>query len=130
VRLSRRPATEPWWSSGVYRFDGPEAGEPGAFGTCYAASSLEVAFAESVIHETALFVGGRHQVPLAELTERSVVHFHCERRKTLLLADLSGAALKALGLNNDLSGLQRLRAEKLKPRRLDALCDRFNVSVV
>jgi hypothetical protein len=130
VRLSRCPATEPWWSSGVYRFDGPEAGEPGAFGTCYAASSLEVAFAESVIHETALFVGGRHQVPLAELTERSVVHFHCERRKTLLLADLSGAALKALGLNNDLSGLQRLRAEKLKPRQLDALCDRFNVSVV
>lgn len=42
-------------------------------------------------------------VPTAELTERSVVRFACERRKTLVLTDLTGAALKALGLNNDIS---------------------------
>ncbi len=42
-------------------------------------------------------------MPAAELTERSVVRFACERRKTLVLADLTGAALKALGLNNDIS---------------------------
>jgi hypothetical protein len=108
----------------------------------------------------------------AELTERSVVRFACERRKTLVLADLTGAALKALGLNNDISasadytasqawaraihgasprwdgiryvsrqmnkgfayaifersGLRKLRAEKLKARRVDDLCDRFNVT--
>jgi hypothetical protein len=103
VRLSRHPATEPYWSAGVYRFDDPEPGRPGASGTCYTASSFEVAFAESVIHESGRFVGGSYEVPAAELTERSVVRFACERRKTLVLADLTGAALKSLGLNNDIS---------------------------
>ena len=103
IRLSRRPATEPYWSAGVYRFDDPEPGRVGAFGTCYAASSIEVAFAESVIHESGRFVAGTYEVAVAELTERSVVRFRCERRKTLVLADLTGAGLKSLGLNNDVS---------------------------
>lgn len=105
VRLSRYPATEPYWSSGVYRFDDPDPGRAGEFGTCYTASSIEVAFAESVIHESGRFVDGAYEVPSAELTERSVVRFACDRRKTLVLADLTGAALKALGLNNDISAL-------------------------
>ena len=103
VRLSRQPATEPWWSTGVHRFDGPPPGSDTSFGTCYAATTVEVAFAESVIHESGRFVGGRYEVPLSELTQRSLVCFARERHKTLLLADLSGAALKALGLNNDIS---------------------------
>ncbi len=174
VRLSRHPATEPYWSAGVYRFDDPGPGGDGAFGTCYTASTVEVAFAESVIHECGRFVGGSYEVPVVELTERSLVQFACERRKTLVLADLTGAALKALGLNNDISassdytasqawaraihgasprwdgirymsrqmnkgfayaifersGLRRLRAEKLKARQVDDLCDRFNVTAV
>ena len=105
VRLSRYPATEPYWSSGVYRFDDPDPGRDGEFGTCYTAGSIEVAFAESVIHESGRFVDGAYEVPSAELTERSVVRFACDRRKTLVLADLTGAALKALGLNNDISAL-------------------------
>ena len=103
IRLSRAPATEPYWSAGVYRFDDPQPERSGAFGTCYAASSIEVAFAESVIHESGRFVTGQHEVPAAELTERSVVRLRSEQRKTLLLVDLSGAALKSLGLNNDIS---------------------------
>ena len=174
VRLSRRPATEPYWSAGVYRFDDPEPGGAGPFGTCYTASTIEVAFAESVIHECGRFVGGSYEVPVAELTERSIVRFACDRRKSLVLADLTGAALKALGLSNDISasadytacqawaraihaasprwdgiryvsrqmnkgfayaifersGLRKLRAEKLKARQLDDLCDRFNVTAV
>ena len=174
MRLSRHPATEPYWSAGVYRFDDPDPGGADAFGTCYTASTIEVAFAESVIHECGRFLGGSHEVPTAELTERSVVRFACERRKTLVLADLSGAALKALGLNNDISasadytasqawaraihgacprwdgiryvsrqmnkgfayaifersGLHKLRAEKLKARQVDDLCNRFNVTAV
>ena len=174
LRLSRHPATEPHWSAGVYRFDEPEPGRVGAFGTCYTASSIEVAFAESVIHESGRFVGGAYEVPVAELTERSVVRFRCGRRKTLVLADLTGTALKSLGLNNDISasgdytlsqawaqaihdtnprwdgvryvsrqmnkgyafavfersGLAKLRAEKLKQRQVDELCDLFNVSAV
>ena len=174
VRLSRHPATEPYWSAGVYRFDDPQPGRVGAFGTCYTANSIEVAFAESVVHESGRFVAGTHEVPAAELTERSVVRFACQRRKTLVLADLTGAALKSLGLNNDISasgdytssqawgqaihdassrwdgiryvsrqmnkgfacaifersGLVRLRAERLKARQVDELCDRFNVSAI
>jgi hypothetical protein len=103
VRLSRHLATEPHWSAGVYRFDDPDSGGASAFGTCYTASTIEVAFAESVIHECGRFVRGSYEVPAAELTERSVVRFSCERRKTLVLADLTGAALKSLGLNNDIS---------------------------
>ena len=103
VRLSRHPATEPYWSAGIYRFDDPEPGRAGAFGTCYTASFIEAAFAESVIHESGRFVHGSHQVPTTELTERSVVRFACQRRKTLIMADLSGSALKSLGLNNDIS---------------------------
>ena len=99
VRLSRHPATEPYWSAGVYRFDDPDPGGAAPFGTCYTASTVEVAFAESVIHECGRFVAGSYEVPAAELTERSVVRFAGERRKTLVLADLTGAALKALGLN-------------------------------
>lgn len=103
VRLSRHPATEPCWSAGVYRFDDPDSGRARAFGTCYTANIIEVAFAESVIHESGRFVGGNYEVPATELTARSVVRFACERRKTLLLADRTGVALKALGLNNDIS---------------------------
>ncbi len=49
LRLSRHPMTEPFWSHGRYRFDGP----PDGFGTCYAAVDIAVAFSESVIHECA-----------------------------------------------------------------------------
>ena len=38
--------------------------------------------------------GPRSFRPSAELTERSAVRFICARRKTLVLADLTGAALK------------------------------------
>ena len=119
-------------------------------------------------------MNGSYEVPAAELTERWVVRFACPGRKTLALADLTGAALKSLGLNNDISasadytmsqawaqairgastwwdgiryvsrqmnqgfacaifersGLLKLRAEKLKARQVDELCDRFNVTVV
>jgi RES domain len=103
VRLSRSPATEPHWSAGVYRFDDPEPERVEAYGTCYTANSIAVAFAESVIHEAGRFVAGSYEVPLGELKERAVVRFRCERRKSLVLADLTGEALKALGLNNDVS---------------------------
>jgi hypothetical protein len=174
IRLSRHPATEPYWSTGVYRFDDPGPSGADAFGTCYTASTIGVAFAESVIHECGRFVSGSYEVPTAELTERLVVRFACARRKTLVLADLTGAALKALGLNNDISasadyttaqawaraihgatprwdgiryvsrqmnkgfayaifersGLRKLRAEKLRQRQMDDLCDQFNVTAV
>ena len=104
VRLSRSPATEPWWSRKArYRFDDALPLRPEQFGVLYVASSLATAFAESVIHESALFVGGRYVVPEAELLSRWKVTFQHPTRKRLRLADLTGEHLKALGLNNDIS---------------------------
>jgi hypothetical protein len=103
VRLSKSPKTEPCWSRGRYRFDGPPAGEPGSFGTCYAAGDIAVAFCESVIHECAWFRNGHYEIPLADLTSRHVVHLHRPAQPELVLADLTGKALKKLGLNNDIS---------------------------
>jgi hypothetical protein len=126
VRLSRHPATEPYWSAGVYRFDDPDPGGADAFGTCYTASTIEVAFAESVIHECGRFVRGSYEVPAAELTERSVVRFACERRKTLVLADLTGAALKALGLNNDISASADYTASQAWARAIHGASPRWD----
>ncbi|XYJ11183.1 RES family NAD+ phosphorylase [Telluria sp. B2] len=96
-RLTRFPATEPWWGATVrYRFDDPL----GRFGVSYAAESLDVAFAETVIHEIASFEDGGWLVPLEDIAERWVVRY--QRPDPMLkLLDLTGAALKRLGLNND-----------------------------
>lgn len=103
VRLSRYPATEPWWSRGACRFDGPPIGESGRFGTCYAALDISVAFAESIVHECGWFRRGCYEVPEAELVNRHIVQFARPAAPALVLANLSGQALKALGLNNDIS---------------------------
>ena len=63
---------------------------------------MEVAFAETAIHESGRHVAGSFEVPVVELTARAVVRFACARRKFLVLADLTGVALKSSGLNNDM----------------------------
>jgi len=96
------------------------------FGTCYTASTIEVAFAESVIHDCGRFVKGSYEVPAAELTERLVVRFACERRKSLVLADLTGAALKALGLNNDISASGDYSASQAWARAIHGASPRWD----
>ncbi|MCV2355384.1 RES family NAD+ phosphorylase [Paucibacter sp. B2R-40] len=110
-RLSRFPATEPYFAvKGAYRFDDPAGlpdptGNPGAatFGVLYVAQDAETAFCESVIHGNSRFVAGSYEVSDAELGERHLVTFTHRSRKRLTVADLTGDALKALGLNNDIS---------------------------
>ena len=126
VRLSRHSVTEPYWSAGVYRFVDPDPGGAGPFGTCYAASTMEVAFAESVIHECGRFVRGSYEVPAEELAERSVVRFTCARRKSLVTADLTGAALKALGLNNDVSASADYTASQARARAIHGANPRWD----
>ncbi|AKJ31063.1 RES family NAD+ phosphorylase [Caldimonas brevitalea] len=106
-RFSKFPDTEPYWATrGHYRFDDP-GGAVGAatFGVLYVGHLPEVAFAESCIHENSLFNTdtGRFEVPKAVLTGRSLVNFRHPAKPQLLMADLTGPALKALGLNNDIS---------------------------
>jgi hypothetical protein len=48
--------------------------EPGSFEDLPRPIRIEVAFAETVIHECERFARGHYEVPVAELTERSVVH--------------------------------------------------------
>lgn len=99
VRLSRRPATEPWWGRAASgRFDDPQQ----EFGVCYAADSVATAFAETVIYESSAWSQGAWLVAEADLTGRWVVSFQRSARPVLQLADFAGPALKSLGLNNDL----------------------------
>jgi hypothetical protein len=103
VRLSRYPATEPYFGKRARdRFDDPK----GKFGVCYAADSLETAFAETVLHAACLALPDTNQrlVSVADATRREKVLFRlCRGGRTLRLADLTGAALSRLGGNNDLS---------------------------
>ncbi|MFN6997221.1 MAG: RES family NAD+ phosphorylase [Aquincola tertiaricarbonis] len=99
LRLSRYPKTELWWSQNRSRFDGPV----GVFGTTYAAQELEVAFCESIIHESAWFEGGQYNIPHADLHSRHIVRLKRQAKPMLKLADVTGNALKKLGLNNDIS---------------------------
>jgi hypothetical protein len=105
-RLSKRPASEPHWARGAQsRFDDPAGAKPGAatFGVLYAGQDAETAFCESVIHENSLFLNGAFVVSKAGMLARSLVGFRHPTKPSLRLADLTGAGLKALGLNNDIS---------------------------
>lgn len=98
LRLTRFPQSEPYWGRARrFRFDDPAGG----FGVTYCAERLDVAFAETVLHEQGAFIDGRWVIDQTRIDERFVVRF-ASRGKPLRLADLTGAALKRLGLNNDL----------------------------
>jgi RES domain len=99
-RLSKYPATEPWWArDACHRFDDANR----VFGVLYVAQDPETAFAESIIHDNSLFANGTYQVAKAALLGRSLVGFRHPSKATLTLIDLAGVALKKLGLNNDIS---------------------------
>jgi hypothetical protein len=103
-RLSLRPASEPFWARSVsHRFDDPSPDPAARFGVLYAGESVEVAFCESVIHENSNFKNGRFEVASSEIDGRHLVWFTHPTAVSLTLADLTGDALKLLGLNNDIS---------------------------
>jgi hypothetical protein len=105
-RLSKFPATEPFFGrSGRYRFDDPAAHTAAGadYGVLYVAQDPETAFCESVIHEGSLFRNGSFEVAKSALAERSLVAFKHPTKNVLSFVDMTGDALKALGLNNDIS---------------------------
>ena len=103
-RLSTSPTTEPWFArAGSSRFDDPQGLHGTArFGMLYAADSVETAFGESVIHENTLFRHGRFELPKGAAERRQLVDFRRLGQPVLNLVDLTGPALKGLGLNADL----------------------------
>jgi hypothetical protein len=99
LRLTRFPQTEPYWGKNkAYRFDDPAQ----VYGATYTALRIEVAFAETILHQRALYTGKQWVIDEANIVERHVVTYTRPARPNLLVADFTGANLKALGLNNDL----------------------------
>jgi RES domain len=92
-RISRFNSGEPFFGrSASNRFDDPSRIKSRRFGTCYLGFSLEVAIAETVLHDE-MPNRGRFEIAVQEIENRHCVRF---RGKPLTLIDLTGPALKAL----------------------------------
>ncbi len=92
-RISRFNSGEPFFGrSASNRFDDPDRTKSKRFGTCYLGFSLEVAIAETILHDE-MPVKGRFDVAAQEIEDRHCVRF---RGEPLTLVDLTGTALKAL----------------------------------
>lgn len=117
-RLSRFALSEPFWGKQRrYRFDDPLEEEESRFGVLYCAENLPTAFAESVIHDNRdKFVDGAFEVPRQRLIERELARYWHPRRNKLILVDFTGPALKALGLNNDISSTDDYEVPQLWSR--------------
>ncbi len=99
-RLSRHATGEPHFGrSGANRFDDPARTAGRRFGTCYCGLGLEVAIAETVLHDE-MPVRGRFPIAARELEDRYCVRF---AGAPLTLADLTGAALKTLVGSSEIS---------------------------
>lgn len=99
LRLTRFPATEPYWGKKKdYRFDDPAQ----VYGATYTAFDIKVAFAETILHKNGYFTDNRWLIDEKNILERHVVTYMRPLKPKLAVADLTGARLKALGLNNDL----------------------------
>ncbi len=119
-RLSRSPASEPFWAAqAAHRFDSLSR----SFGVLYCGDSPETAFAESVLHSGSNKWDERMGAYLpseSELAARHLVTYAHPYKTDLRLADLTGAGLKAIGLNNDVSSSMDYRFTQ---RLSDALHD-------
>lgn len=99
LRLTRFPKTEPYWGKNkAYRFDDPAQ----IYGATYAAFDISVAFAETILHTKGYFTDNRWLIEERNILERHVVTYARPLKPKLVVADLTGSRLKALGLNNDL----------------------------
>ena len=93
LRISRFGSGEPYFGrAAANRFDDPGRVKSRRFGTCYLGCSLEVAIAETLLHDEMPEAGG-FSVAVTEIENRWLVRF---KGTPLKLADLTGAALKTL----------------------------------
>ncbi|WP_338849941.1 RES family NAD+ phosphorylase [Massilia sp. W12] len=99
LRISRFETGEPWFGANACnRFDAPDM--PPSYAACYFALSLDVALAETVLHD-AIPCDGLFHIAAVELRQRWLFQFEGEN---LRLADLTGAALKRMGAHAGLGG--------------------------
>lgn len=99
LRLTRLPATEPYWGKGkVYRFDDPAQ----VFGATYTAKQIEVAFAETILHKKGHFINGCWLIDINNILERHLVTYTRPSDQEIKVADFTGVSLKSIGLDNDI----------------------------
>ena len=104
LRISRFRSGEPFFGrSAANRFDDPGRVKSRRFGTCYLGCSLEVAIAETLLHDELPEAGG-FSIAVTEIESRWLVRFKGlpggvgpgAAGGPLRLADLTGTALKTL----------------------------------
>lgn len=100
-RVSRFASGEPFFGrTASNRFDDRSAPKSRRFGTCYCGLDLPTALAETLLHDE-IAVRGGFSLPWGELASRQLVRFR--GGASLVLADLTGVALKTLGGDGSLS---------------------------
>lgn len=99
-RVSRFAHGEPHFGrTAANRFDDPHRTAKRRFGTCYLGCSLEVALAETLLHDE-LPQRGQFRVAASEVADRCCWRF---QGPVLQLADLTGVAAKALVGSGEIS---------------------------
>lgn len=108
-RISGHITGEPYFGKAdTYRFDDPNPQAMDRYGPCYLGTSLAAALAETLLHDRKP-IQNRFMVELAVLQARFVIRY---TGQPLLLADLTGAALRLLGGHAGLSGTPSYRTTK------------------
>lgn len=101
-RISRYATGEPYFGkSGNSRFDAPDCRTGSAsYGTCYLGLSLQVAIAESLLHDEEP-VDGDFEISLTDLNRH---YLHRFNGSPLFLLNLTGATLKRMAGHAELAG--------------------------
>jgi hypothetical protein len=101
-RISRHDSGEPFFGrTAANRFDDRSRPQKARYGTCYCGQDLETAIAETVLHDL-MPQQGRFVVPFEDFDSRYLVRF---RGSSLVLANLTGTALKTLAGDGTLSSV-------------------------
>jgi hypothetical protein len=99
-RISKYSSGEPYFGRmQANRFDDPTRVKKRRFGTCYCGLDLETAIAETLLHDE-VPVRGNFKLSFAHFESHQLVGF---KGGALVLADLTGAQLKAMGGDGSLS---------------------------
>lgn len=100
-RVSRFATGEPYFGKAASnRFDDRSSVRSRRYGTCYFGLDLETAIAETVLHDE-IPVRGRFSVAYSDFASRQQIRL--KSGGSLVLADLTGVALKTIGADGSLS---------------------------
>lgn len=114
-RVSRHDSGEPFFGRrAANRFDDPSVPPSRRFGTCYFGLSLVVAIAETVLHDE-MPARGMFRIAVQEFESRFLVKFAGE---DLVLADLTGVALKTLAGDGSMSTVKPYTLPQLWSRAI------------